>query len=135
MNNAAQKSANRNLPVVRSLTTLYILTMLITILMTTASLAGLINPGLVYPRDNLRHSYLVNDLLNLIIGVPILVIAMLADTTRIPLWAAVLAGSSFLCTLQLHRLHLRHTCERNFLTLPHPYDREPLHLDLSDGQY
>jgi hypothetical protein len=65
-----------HLPVRRSLTVWYILSLLITLLMTASSLAGLIYRSAIYPTDELRQTFLPNDVVNLTIGVPILLVSM-----------------------------------------------------------
>jgi hypothetical protein len=44
--------------------------------MTTASVASLIYQTTIYPTDELRQTFLPNDVVNLVIGVPILLISM-----------------------------------------------------------
>jgi hypothetical protein len=65
-----------HLPVRRSLTVWYILSLLITLLMTASSVAGLIYRTTIYPTDELRQTFLPNDVVNLAIGVPILLVSM-----------------------------------------------------------
>ncbi len=44
--------------------------------MAVASLAGVLNGASVYPSDELRQSFLPNDVVNLCIGLPILIVSM-----------------------------------------------------------
>jgi hypothetical protein len=48
----------------------------IALLMAVASLAGLLFPSVVYPTEELRRVFLANDLVNLLIGLPILLVSM-----------------------------------------------------------
>ena len=49
-----------------------LLSMVVAILMTLVSIAGLISPSTLYPADEQRYSFLSNDVINLAIGLPIL---------------------------------------------------------------
>ncbi|WKZ35144.1 MAG: hypothetical protein QY332_16135 [Anaerolineales bacterium] len=60
------------LPLTRDLALASRLALLVTILMTLASLGGLLFPMASYPNDDLRQSFLANDVVNLVIGLPIL---------------------------------------------------------------
>jgi hypothetical protein len=64
------------LPVKGKLTLLYILSFLIAILMTVASVAGIRYRALVYPTDELIRTFVSNDVVNLFIGFPILLGSM-----------------------------------------------------------
>ena len=64
------------LPARRTLTLSYALSLLIAILMAAASVAGLLYPANLYPADELRQSFLPTDLVNLLIGLPILLGSM-----------------------------------------------------------
>jgi hypothetical protein len=61
-----------NLPVNKDLTTIRTLTIIIAVLMAIMSLAGFVFPYRIYPSPELVQSFMVNDLINLIIGLPIL---------------------------------------------------------------
>jgi hypothetical protein len=65
-----------NLPVKRSLNSLYVSSWLIAVLMTIASAAGLLYQTPIYPTDELVLAFVPNDVVNLIIGVPILLVSM-----------------------------------------------------------
>lgn len=65
-----------HLPVTRSLVPIYILSLIIGLLMAVASLAGLLFQSAVYPTDELRRSFVSNDVVNLLIGLPILLGSM-----------------------------------------------------------
>ena len=64
------------LPFKGSLTPYYILTAIIGLLMVATALTGLLGPDTVYPEEDLRQSLLPNEVVNLFVGVPILVISM-----------------------------------------------------------
>jgi hypothetical protein len=65
-----------HLPIKRNLAFAYILSLIIVLLMTASSIAGLIYQTTIYPSDELRQTFLPNDVVNLAIGVPILLISM-----------------------------------------------------------
>ena len=67
---------NASLPLRRNLTAIYILSFIIAILMVTALVAGRLYQAIIYPTDELRQSFLPNDLVNLFIGLPILLGSM-----------------------------------------------------------
>jgi hypothetical protein len=59
-------------PIKRGLTMAYMITLICVILMTAVSLGGLLYPSTFYPTDELFQSFFTNDIVNLIIGLPIL---------------------------------------------------------------
>jgi hypothetical protein len=63
-------------PLTHSLTLSYVFSLLTALIMTVASVAGLIYPTRLYPTDELRQSFLANDVVNLAIGLPILLGSM-----------------------------------------------------------
>jgi hypothetical protein len=63
-------------PSTRNLTLAYILSLIVALLMTAASLAGLLFQSVLYPTDELRQSFVSNDVVNLFIGLPILLGSM-----------------------------------------------------------
>jgi len=63
----------RPLPITRDISTLKILTAIVIILMGVLSLAGLIFPSNIYPSEALIQTFMMNDVINLIVGIPILV--------------------------------------------------------------
>lgn len=65
-----------DLPVTRNLRLGYLISLLIALLTAIASTAGLLSPDIVYPTTELQHSYLTNDIFTLVLGLPILFIAM-----------------------------------------------------------
>lgn len=66
------KADSSNLPLKRNLTFAYVLSFVIAVLMTAASITGLLYPQVIYPTDELVESFVPNDLVNLLIGLPIL---------------------------------------------------------------
>ncbi|MGD9030733.1 MAG: hypothetical protein PVG25_13080 [Anaerolineae bacterium] len=70
------ESLSTALPVTRKLTLVYALSVLAALILAVASVAGLMYPGHFYPTEALRQSFLPNDVLNLVIGLPILVGSM-----------------------------------------------------------
>lgn len=65
-----------NLPLKGNPSLLYIASLLIAILMTIASVAGLRYRTLIYPTDELIQTFVSNDVVNLFIGLPILLGSM-----------------------------------------------------------
>lgn len=68
----------RPLPITRNLSPACALSLVIALLMTAASLAGLLFPASLYPTEALRRTFLANDVVNLFIGLPILLTSMWA---------------------------------------------------------
>lgn len=64
------------LPVKGNLSLIYIFTFLIAILVTIASVTGLVSRADVYPTEELIQSFVPNDVVNLFIGLPILLGSM-----------------------------------------------------------
>lgn len=67
---------NTSLPTRHSLTLIYALSILIAILMAAASVAGILYRGVIYPTDDLLQSFVPTDVVNLLIGLPILLGSM-----------------------------------------------------------
>ncbi len=65
----------KSLPVTRPLAREYPLSLVIALLMTAASLAGLLAPHSLYPSAELRHGFVSNDVVNLVLGLPLLLAA------------------------------------------------------------
>ena len=64
------------LPLKRALTNAANLSRIVAGLMAAASLAGLIFPSALYATTELQQSYLTNDVVNLLVGLPVLLGAM-----------------------------------------------------------
>jgi hypothetical protein len=60
----------------RPLSTVFTLSLIVAGLMTTLSLAGLLFPIATYPNEDLRQSFVANDVVNLVIGLPALLGAL-----------------------------------------------------------
>ena len=73
--NALQERST-SLPTRRNLTLIYALSFVIAILMAVASLTGLLYRTVVYPTDELLESFVPTDVVNLLIGLPILLGSM-----------------------------------------------------------
>ena len=72
MNTEASRNSTPSLLVTHDLTIAYTLSLIVAFLMTAASFGGLFFPSAIYPTDELRQSFLANDVVNLLIGLPIL---------------------------------------------------------------
>ncbi|MFL7867270.1 MAG: hypothetical protein AB8I58_00500 [Anaerolineales bacterium] len=70
------ESISTQLPIKRNLSLAFVLSFLVTALMTAVSLGGLLFPSLIYPSDELRQAFLANDLANFLVGIPILLACM-----------------------------------------------------------
>ena len=95
-------SPSDRLPITRDLTLAYVFSLIVVVFMTVASVAGLLVRTDVYPTDELLRTFVPNDVVNLVVGVPILLypivflilgaltesfLAELATkTTRVALW-------------------------------------------------
>jgi len=67
---------NSSLPVRCSLRLVYIFSFVIAVLMVAASVAGLLFRSLLYPTDDLLQSFVPTDIVNLLVGFPILLCSM-----------------------------------------------------------
>jgi hypothetical protein len=65
-----------HLPVRHDLALAYLFSLIIALLMAIASVAGLLYRDLIYPTDELVRSFVPNDVVNLFIGLPILLVSM-----------------------------------------------------------
>ena len=73
---STNQERSAGLPIRRNLTLAYIFSLIIAILMAAASIAGLLYPAVIYPKDELLQSFMPNDVVNLFIGAPILLGSM-----------------------------------------------------------
>jgi hypothetical protein len=64
------------LPIKRDLSLAYQLSLVVVFLVGMVSLAGLLYPQVLYPSEDLRHAFVPNDVINLLIGLPILLGSM-----------------------------------------------------------
>jgi hypothetical protein len=67
---------NHGLPFKGSMKIYYILSIVIAVLTAAAAVVSLLNPAAYYPQETLRQSLLPNDVVNLVIGLPILLLSM-----------------------------------------------------------
>lgn len=67
---------SESLPVKRSLFADYWLSVFIAILVAVSSAAGLLYPKSIYPTEELYQSFLPNDIINLLIGLPVLLVSI-----------------------------------------------------------
>ncbi|MBE0689633.1 MAG: hypothetical protein IH587_05870 [Anaerolineae bacterium] len=75
MQNRSNTSPPNRLPITRDLTVAYALSLIIALLVTIASVAGIVNQSTLYPASQLRDQ-VGNDALNLVIGLPFLLGSM-----------------------------------------------------------
>jgi hypothetical protein len=76
MKSSTDNVLSQFLPITRDLTTTYKQSLVVAFLVTVASLMGLLFPANIYPTKELQQSYLANDVVNLLIGLPILLGSM-----------------------------------------------------------
>jgi hypothetical protein len=76
MESPAVEASPGSLPINGDLRLLYIVSLVIALLMAVASVAGLVYPTRLYPTEELRQSFLANDVVNLAVGLPILLGSM-----------------------------------------------------------
>jgi hypothetical protein len=66
------KALPASLPLTHRLSLAYLFSLVVALIMTVASVGGLLYPTRLYPTDALRQSFVANDVVNLAIGLPIL---------------------------------------------------------------
>lgn len=76
MKSSNMVSPSPDLPVTRNLTLAYVFSLAVALLMTIASAAGLLYPARIYPTEALQQSFVANDVINLVLGLPILLGSM-----------------------------------------------------------
>lgn len=76
MNIPSDNASNDSLPITRDLTFVYQGSAIIAILMTIMSVSGLLFSSAIYPTDDVLQTFLANDVVNLLIGLPILIASM-----------------------------------------------------------
>lgn len=67
---------DQSLPILGHLTILYASSFLIVVLMAVASVVGLVSSAVVYPSDAFVRAFVPNDVVNLVLGLPIILISM-----------------------------------------------------------
>jgi len=77
------------LPLTHSLNLVYLFSLLIALLTAVASITSILYPEDIYPTDEQRQSFLANDVVNLIVGLPILLGSMWLA------WRGILIGLLF----------------------------------------
>jgi hypothetical protein len=87
------------LPVKGNLKLAYILSWAITVLMAAASIIGLVYRETIYPTDELIEMIMPNDVINLVVGVPLLLVSMWlawrGKTIGLLLWPGALVYSFY----------------------------------------
>lgn len=76
MRNQLRHSSSDSLPIKRDLRVVTSLSILVAVLMTVVSISGLLLPSVIYPTDELTTTFVPNDVVNLVIGLPILLSSM-----------------------------------------------------------
>jgi hypothetical protein len=71
MNSYSKPNTSLTLPLKRDLTLPYVLSLITAILMTAVSICGVLYPSTLYPANELLQTFVPNDVVNLLIGVPI----------------------------------------------------------------
>jgi hypothetical protein len=71
-----KETPSNHLPVRRDLTLAYAFSLVIALIMAVVSLAGLLYRSDIYPTAELIKTFLPNDVVNLVVGVPILIASM-----------------------------------------------------------
>jgi hypothetical protein len=74
------------------------LSALVALLLVVTSLAGLLFPAVIYPTEELRHAFLANDVVNLLIGLPVLLGSMWFARKGSPRGGLFLPGALFFVT-------------------------------------
>ena len=69
-------SSSHRLPITNRLTLLGAASLVVALLAAILSIAGLLFQEAVYPTEELRQSFVANDVVNLLIGLPILLVSM-----------------------------------------------------------
>ena len=72
MKDAVNRPPIQIFPPTKNLSLAYTLSLLVALLLIIASVIGLIMPSTLYPSDEARQSFLTNDVINLVVGLPIL---------------------------------------------------------------
>jgi len=76
MKNSSPSFPSDHLPVTRDLTLAYVLSLVVALLMAVASAAGLLYKTNIYPTEELLKTFVSNDVVNLLMGLPILLGSM-----------------------------------------------------------
>lgn len=76
MTESNEGTTTTKLPITRSLTLVYAFSLVIALLMAGTAVAGLMLQATVYPTEELRNWLVANDIFNLVVGVPLLLVTM-----------------------------------------------------------
>lgn len=90
---------NASLPIKRDLTLVYAFSLIVAILMAAASITGILYRTVIYPTDELLRAFVPNDVVNLFVGLPILIVSMLLALARQADRVALLAGRALVCAV------------------------------------
>lgn len=66
----------KTLPIKGNLNLIFLISIIITILMTTASIAGILFRNEIYPAEELVNTFVTNDVVNLLVGLPTIIISL-----------------------------------------------------------
>ena len=84
-----------NLPIKHNLKLVFTLSLIISGLMTLASVTGILFPSIIYPTDELAATFISNDIVNLLIGLPIILISIFLVMKKNLLGLLFLPGAIF----------------------------------------
>lgn len=76
MKTSNRGSPSDRLPITRDLTLAYVFSLVVALIMTTASTIGIIYRSVIYPTEEMSMVFVSNDMLNLVLGLPILLGSM-----------------------------------------------------------
>lgn len=76
MTTSLNKAEPKSLPTKPDFTMAYVLSLVVALLMTLVSIFGLFFPSTIYPSQVLVQTFVPNDVVNLFIGLPIIVVSM-----------------------------------------------------------
>ena len=96
---SSKQNSTTELPITGKLTMPFVCTTVIVVLMIAASLGGILYSHTLYPADDLRRMFFPNDVVNLCIGLPFLLVSLLL------VWRNRLIGLLALCGALLFVLY------------------------------
>jgi uncharacterized membrane protein len=106
----ATQDSSAYLPIKRNLTPLYVLSLIIVVFMAAASVVGILNHDSIYPSESLSQTFLPNDVITIIIGVPILLgsvwLAQRGKLLGLLLWPGALFSVLYTSTIYMFTLPL-----------------------------
>lgn len=89
------ENGDKNLPLKHNLKLVYALSFIIVSLMTLASIVGILFQSTIYPTDELLGTFISNDVVNLLIGLPIMLSSIFLMMQRKLLGLLFLPGALF----------------------------------------